>query len=80
MELDRLDTRRILQAAIAVHAAGGPVTFDAVSGRLEENGRRDAGGDRVRGGSGGRRVRNRMGTEVSGAACWRRRRGSVPCN
>ena len=28
-----------------------------------------AGGDRLRGGSGGRRVRSRMGTEVSGAAC-----------
>jgi DNA primase len=40
MELDSLDTRRILQAAIAAHAAGGPVTFDAVSGRLEENDRR----------------------------------------
>ncbi len=40
MELDTLDTRRILQAAIAAHAAGGPVTFDAVSGRLEENDRR----------------------------------------
>ncbi len=40
MELDSLDTRRILQAAIAAHAAGGPVTFNAVSGRLDENGRR----------------------------------------
>ncbi len=30
MDLDALDTRRILQAALAVHAAGGPVTFDAV--------------------------------------------------
>jgi DNA primase len=40
MELDSLDTRRILQAAIAAHAAGGPVTFNAVSGRLDEDGRR----------------------------------------
>ena len=38
--IDALDTRRILQAAIAVHAAGGPVTFDAVSSRLEDNDRR----------------------------------------
>jgi DNA primase len=38
--LDRLDTRRILQAIIAVHAAGGRVTFDAVSARLEDNDRR----------------------------------------
>jgi DNA primase len=40
MELDSLDTRRILQAAIAAHTAGGPMTFDAVSGRLDEDGRR----------------------------------------
>jgi DNA primase len=40
MELDSLDTRRILQAAIAAHLAGGPVTFNAVSGRLDEDGRR----------------------------------------
>jgi DNA primase len=38
--LDRLDTRRILQAIIAVHSAGGRVTFDAVSARLEENDQR----------------------------------------
>jgi DNA primase len=38
--LGRLDTRRILQAIIAVHAAGGSVTFDAVSARLEDNDRR----------------------------------------
>jgi DNA primase len=38
--LDRLDTRRILQAIIAVHAAGGRVTFDAVAARLEDNDRR----------------------------------------
>jgi DNA primase len=40
MDLASLDTRRILQAAIAAHTAAGPVTFDAVSGRLEENDRR----------------------------------------
>ncbi len=40
MDLDALDTRRILQAALAVHAAGSPVTFDAVSARLEDNDRR----------------------------------------
>ncbi len=40
IELDTLDTRRILQAAMAVHAAGGPMSFDAVSGRLEDNDRR----------------------------------------
>jgi DNA primase len=40
MELDSLDTRRILQAAIAAHTAGGPVTFNAVSSRLDEDGRR----------------------------------------
>jgi DNA primase len=38
--LDRLDTRRILQAIIAVHSAGGRVTFDAVAARLDENDRR----------------------------------------
>ena len=38
--LDRLDTRRILQAIAAVHAAGGRVTFDAVAARLEDNDRR----------------------------------------
>jgi DNA primase len=38
--LDRLDTRRILQAIMAVHAAGGRVTFDAVAARLEDNDRR----------------------------------------
>jgi DNA primase len=38
--LDRLDTRRILQAILAVHAAGGLVTFDAVAARLEDNDRR----------------------------------------
>jgi DNA primase len=38
--LGRLDTRRILQAIIAVHAAGGRVSFDAVSARLEDNDRR----------------------------------------
>jgi DNA primase len=40
MDVETLDTRRILQAAIAAHAGGGPVTFDAVSGRLEDNDRR----------------------------------------
>lgn len=40
MELDALETRRILQAAIAAHAAGAPVTFEAIGGRLEENDRR----------------------------------------
>ena len=40
MELDGLDTRRILQAALAAHAAGGPVTLNAVSARLDENDRR----------------------------------------
>src|SRR5580658_6403659 len=38
--LGRLDTRRILQAIVAVHAAGGRVTFDAVAARLEDNDRR----------------------------------------
>ena len=38
--LDRLDTRRILQAIIAVHAARGRMTFDAVGARLEDNDRR----------------------------------------
>jgi DNA primase len=38
--LDRLDTRRILQAIIAVYAAGGRVTFDVVAARLEDNDRR----------------------------------------
>ncbi|MGA3240852.1 MAG: DNA primase [Bryobacteraceae bacterium] len=38
--LDRLDTRRILQAIMAVHAAGARVTFDAVAARLEDNDRR----------------------------------------
>jgi len=38
--LDRLDTRRILQAIIAVHVAGGRVTFDAVAARLDDNDRR----------------------------------------
>jgi DNA primase len=38
--LDRLDTRRILQAILGVHASGARVTFDAVSARLEENDRR----------------------------------------
>ena len=38
--LDRLDTRRILQAIIAVHAAGGRMTFDVVAARLEDNDRR----------------------------------------
>jgi len=38
--LDRLDTRRILQAIIAVHTSGGRVTFDAVAARLEDNDRR----------------------------------------
>jgi DNA primase len=40
MDLASLDTRRILQAAIAAHASGGPLTFEAVSGRLDENDRR----------------------------------------
>ncbi len=38
--LDRLGTRRILQAIVAVHAAGGRATFDAVGARLEDNDRR----------------------------------------
>ena len=38
--LDRLDTRRILQAIVAVHASGARVTFDAVAARLEDNDRR----------------------------------------
>jgi DNA primase len=38
--LDRLDTRRILQAIIAVYSAGGRVTFDVVAARLEDNDRR----------------------------------------
>jgi len=38
--IDRLDTRRILQAIIAVHAAGARVSFDAVAARLEDNDRR----------------------------------------
>src|SRR5580692_9662667 len=38
--LDRLGTRRILQAIIAVYTAGGRVTFDAVAARLEDNDRR----------------------------------------
>jgi hypothetical protein len=38
--LDRLDTRRILQAIIAVHTAGGRLAFDAVAARLEDNDRR----------------------------------------
>jgi DNA primase len=40
MELDALDTRKILQAAISVHASGAAVTFDSVSSRLEDNDRR----------------------------------------
>ncbi len=40
MDIAALDTRRILQAAIAVLASGAPVTFDAVSARLEDNDRR----------------------------------------
>src|SRR5215472_2636618 len=40
MGLDSLDTRRILQAVIAAHSAGGPVSFNVVSGRLDEDGRR----------------------------------------
>jgi DNA primase len=38
--LDRLDTRRILQAIVAVHAAGGRVSFDTVAARLEDNDKR----------------------------------------
>jgi len=38
--IDRLDTRRILQAIVAVHAAGARMTFDAVAARLEDNDRR----------------------------------------
>jgi DNA primase len=40
VELDTLDTRRLLQAALAAYAAGGAVTFDAVSARLDEKDRR----------------------------------------
>lgn len=40
MDIAALDTRRILQAAIAVYASDAPVTFDAVSARLEDNDRR----------------------------------------
>jgi DNA primase len=38
--IDRLDTRRILQAIISVHASGARVTFDSVSARLEDDDRR----------------------------------------
>jgi DNA primase len=38
--LNRLATRRIYQAIAAVHASGVPVTFSAVSDRLEEDDRR----------------------------------------
>jgi DNA primase len=34
--LQRVTARRIFQAILAVHAAGGPLTFDAVNSRLEE--------------------------------------------
>jgi DNA primase len=34
--VQRLATRRIFQAILAVHAAGAPLTFDAVNSRLEE--------------------------------------------
>jgi len=34
--LQRLAARRIFQAVAAIHAAGVPLTFDAVNGRLEE--------------------------------------------
>lgn len=40
MDIESLDTRRILQAALAAHASGAAVTFDSVSGRLEDNDRR----------------------------------------
>jgi hypothetical protein len=33
--LDRLATRRIYQAVLAVHSSGAALTFDAVSSRLE---------------------------------------------
>jgi DNA primase len=39
MDLDALSTRAILRGAVAAHAAGEPVTFDAVNGRLDETGR-----------------------------------------
>ncbi len=38
--LDRIVTRRIYQAILALHAGGNAVTFSAVSGRLEESDRR----------------------------------------
>jgi DNA primase len=34
--LQRLASRRIFQAILAIHAAGAPLTFDAVNSRLEE--------------------------------------------
>jgi len=34
--VQRLGARRIFQAILAVHAAGAPLTFDAVNSRLEE--------------------------------------------
>ena len=38
--LQRLPSRRILQAMAAVHASGLPLAFDAVNGRLEESDQR----------------------------------------
>jgi hypothetical protein len=34
--LQRLAGRRIFQTVVAIHAAGAPLTFDAVNSRLEE--------------------------------------------
>ena len=38
--LERLPSRRIFQAILAIHAAGAPLTFDAVNSRLEEQDQR----------------------------------------
>jgi len=38
--LDRLPSRRIFQAILAAHAAGVPITFDALNSRLEEQDQR----------------------------------------
>lgn len=40
MEIEGLDTRRILQAALAAHAAGAPLNMDSIGARLEDNDRR----------------------------------------
>jgi DNA primase len=40
LDVDALDTRRILQAAVAAHASGAGFSFDAVNGRLEDTDKR----------------------------------------